>query len=274
MTVEIMRHSFLGRDIRYGLEAEHLQQAAAERVAEVYMDTIVNAIVNQPRSLQRRIGPSELGIECSRALLHKLAQSPEPADARVPWKPTIGTAVHAYLEEAFGAVSAPDGAMPGRYLTEQRVSVGTVGGVEITGSSDLFDTWEGFVLDHKIIGTSNMKKYRSHGPSEQYRRQAHLYGRGFVRAGHKVTGVGICFLSRDKEFTDSFIWTDPYDEALAVETLTRADGLASLLAGVGLEQALGFFPACEDHWCRWCGSGSSFGRREAATTTAGLFAQA
>jgi len=272
---ETMRHTFLEKDVRYALEAEHPLQATAEQVAEIYMDSIVQAIVAHPRSLQKRIGPSELGTACPRALLHKLNQDDEPADSRVPWKPTIGTAVHAWLEDVFDGVSAAGGAMPGRYVTEQRVTVGTVGATTITGSADLFDTWAGFVLDHKIIGKSMLQKYRAHGPSLVYESQAQLYGKGFEDAGHTVKGVGICFLSRDQEFSDAFIWTSPYDRAHAEATLARANQLESLRVALGLEAALALYPPCEDRFCRWCGSGSSFGRRPAATSTAAaIFATA
>lgn len=235
--------------------------------ADDYMSVIVDSIVNQPRSLQRRIGPSEMGIECNRAILHKLNGDDEPARADIPWKPTIGTAVHAYLEEAFGAAKHN-----GRWLIEQRVEVGEVAGVKITGSADLFDQAHGAVLDHKIVGRSTLKGYRAHGPSEQYRRQAHLYGRGFAAAGHNVKWVTICFLPREGELADSVIWSEPYDENLALETIARVDGLARLLAILGIDKAIELYPACSDRWCRWCGSGSSFGRQSVAATTAELFA--
>ena len=260
--------------IRYTLTADPAQHDIAVSVADTYLDTIVDSIVNQPRSLQKRIGPSEMGIECERAILHKLNGDQEPKDARPPWKPTIGTAVHSYLEEAFERASEPGRQQEGRWLTERRVTVGEIAGVPITGSTDLFDTWTGTVMDHKVVGKSTGAKYRAHGPSQQYYRQAMLYGKGWKAAGYDVRMVAICFLPREGELSgDTFIWTHPFDEAAADETLARVNGLAAVLTAVGIDKAVELYPECNDRWCRWCGSGSSFGRRPMQTTTRGLLAQ-
>ncbi len=257
--------------VRYTLAADHDQHDIAVSIADTYLDTIVDAIVNQPRSLQRRIGPSEMGVECNRAILHKLNGDEEPRDARPPWKPTIGTAVHTYLEEAFEKASQPGQEQEGRWLTEKRVTVGEVGGVKITGSTDLFDTWTGTVMDHKITGKSTTQKYRAHGPSRQYYIQAMLYGKGWKAAGYDVRMVAICFLPREGELSgDSFIWTAPYDEQAALDALARLNGLSALLKAAGIEQALTLYGECDDRWCRWCSSGSSFGKRPMATSTKGL----
>jgi len=62
-------------------------------------DVIRGAIANHPRSLQKRIGPSEIGTPCDRRIGYKLlGQEENPrGDA---WKPTVGTAVHGWLEKA------------------------------------------------------------------------------------------------------------------------------------------------------------------------------
>lgn len=258
--------------IRYSLAHQHEHSDQAVSLADAYLDIIADSIVNQPRSLQKRIGPSEMGVECERAILHKLNGDQEPRGG-IPWKPTIGTAVHTYLEEAFEKASAPGQEQAGRWLTERRVTVGEIAGTTITGSTDLFDTWTGTVMDHKIIGKSTGKKYRAHGPSRQYYIQAMLYGKGWKAAGHNVKMVAICFLPREGELSgDTFIWTAPYDEQAALDAIARANGLAAVLAAVGIEKALTLYGECDDRWCRWCGSGSSFGNRPLQTTTKGLLA--
>ena len=270
---EVRKSTGVEHPIRYRLHADHHMRDLAESLADTYLDTIIDSIVNQPRSLQKRIGPSEMGVECDRAILHKLNGDKEPDRGDVPWKPTIGTAVHDYLERAFQRVSAPGLLQEGRWLTENRVEVGNVNGTGITGSTDLFCTWTRSVLDHKIVGKSTLTKYRAHGPSAQYRTQAHLYGRGWAAKGYDVQLVAICFLPREGELTDSFIWTEPYNEQVALDAIARVDRLAQLLAIVGIEKAVELYPTCEDRWCRWCGSGNSFGHRPLATTTAGLLNQ-
>ena len=54
---------------------------------------IRHAIAHHPRSLQKRIGPSEVGTPCDRRIGYKLLghTENERGDA---WKPTVGTAVH------------------------------------------------------------------------------------------------------------------------------------------------------------------------------------
>lgn len=238
---------------------------------------IVDAIVNHPRSLQTRIGPSELGDPCDRAILNKLAGSPEP-DRGPAWKPTVGTAIHAWLEDVLGRslvnhTTGTDGCQfpcdgpttPGRHrprwLLEQRVTVGTVGGVDITGSCDLFDTVTGVVVDWKTKGRRTLQQHKKNGPGKTYRRQAHLYGRGWELAGHRVTAVMDVFLPRDGELADAFVWSEPYDQQIAIDTVARADRLAGELQALqsvfppeqALQLALSQHPdLCDDEWCRWC----------------------
>ena len=66
-----------------------------------------------------------------------------------------------------------------RYLLEQTVSVGTIGGVEITGKCDCFDTLSGTVVDHKSKSRTRMIEARRHGADPVNRVQAHLYGYGW-----------------------------------------------------------------------------------------------
>lgn len=270
--VETRRSVGVDHPINYKIAADHEFRELAEGIADTYMEVIINSIVNQPRSLQKRIGPSEMGVECRRAVLHKLNGDPEPPRGSVPWKPTIGTAVHDYLERAFTSASAKDDAQRGRWLTEERVNVGEIAGKMIDGSTDLFDTFGHAVMDHKIVGKSTLTKYRAHGPSEQYRQQAHLYGKGWADDGFQVKLVMICFLPREGELTDTFIWSEPYSEFEAQKTLNRINGLESLRLTLGIDQALSLYPdPCDDRWCKWCGSGNSFGARPMANDTASLF---
>ncbi|MGO2111718.1 MAG: hypothetical protein ACTH31_08900 [Pseudoclavibacter sp.] len=222
--------------------------ALAERA---YEHVVVDAIVNHPRTLQTRIGPSELGLPCERRLLVRLAGEREP-DRGIAWKPTIGTAMHAWLEDAFDA--ANQGSVSSTWVTEERLSVGAVDGVDITGSSDLFHVPTGTVIDHKLVGTSMLSKYRTHGPSEQYRYQAHLYGLGFLRHGGWGTPhrVAISFLPREAEWSKRYWWSEPWNPALAVEALSRANRLHTELTEQGLEQAQARYALCEDRWCPTC----------------------
>lgn len=221
-----------------------------------YIEIIRDAIARHPRSQQKAIGPSEVGIPCTRALLHKLNHDPEPPDD--PWLPTIGTAVHTWLADTFEAYNASLGHGPDdparRYIVEQRVSVGEICGVEITGSADLFDQYSGTVGDHKIIGETPIKEYRRKGPRPEYRAQFHLYGRGFARAGYKVNTVMMFGLPRNNVSLNArYVWSEPYDEAVAVAALDRCTALTELTAAVGIDMAVSMYPACGDtRYCPWC----------------------
>lgn len=207
--------------------------ADAERAVGELRGIVEHAIVHQPRSLQKRIGPSEVGNPCDHCLTAQLAgwdKTPEGT----PWLTTIGTAVHGWLEEqvlehenARNAVHTTGR----RWLTEREVTVGQIGGVDVTGHSDLFDVETGTVIDHKIVGPTTLRS-APRGPKGAYRPQAHLYGRGFAAAGFTVTAVAILYWARNGGWSDAVLWTEPYDEQVALEALARANQLHTNLTAL------------------------------------------
>jgi len=214
---------------------------------------ISDAITNQPRSLQTRIGPSELGHPCDRRIGHKLAGT-EPVNQRgVPYKPYVGTAIHEQFADIFARHEAHRDT-PGtqRFHVEERVTVGDILGEAIAGSTDLFDAWYGIVWDWKFTSTSMIKKqYRPHGPGPQYRKQAHLYGRGWALLGHPVTHVAVVFFTRDGEFHDRYVWSEPYDEQIAIDTLNHVSEIKTGLNTLGPEFLLPILPTA-DAYCGNC----------------------
>lgn len=209
---------------------------------------ISHHITQHPRSLQTRIGPSELGTPCTRRLGYKLTGTPEVNHRPVPWKPTVGTAVHAWLEQALTAHN--DSNVVDRFYLEERVTVGTVNGQDIDGSCDVYDRVTGTVVDWKVVGLAPLRKYKDNGPGEQYRRQVHLYGSGFARRGLPVENVAICFLPQNGELSDLHYWTEPYNPQLAADTIARADTLARTLAAGG-RAVLPLLPTA-DAYCQYC----------------------
>jgi len=207
------------------------------------LDIIADAIDNAPRSQQVQIGPSELGTPCDFCLVHKLAGAPERTDGSSAWLPAIGTAVHAWLDTVFcgydeqiykGIPSTEELPEP-RWWRETLVDVGEVDGLTVTGHADLYDTHTGDVTDWKIVGATTIKAAKAGGPSETYRRQAHLYGRGFTRRGMPVRNVRIAYLPRASvNLRDAYLWTEPYDETVALAALSRAEAFARAVAVVGL----------------------------------------
>lgn len=195
-----------------------------------------HAILNAERTLQRTIGPSSLGAECDRCLILELAGQKAPEET-APWLPTIGTAVHAWAEEAMIRHLAATGS--DRYIPEGRVMVGVVDGTEIWGSSDLFDIHTGTVVDYKLVGTTTLRYTRRAGVKTTYRRQAHLYGKGWQDKGYDVQSVAIWMLPRNG-FTigSGFLFQEPYDRALAEATIAHADMLAAAIRTLGVDTVL------------------------------------
>lgn len=215
---------------------------------------IENHILNQPRSLQREPGPSELGIPCDLRLGYKLAGHPHTnTNQALPWKAWIGTNVHTGLQELLTRANM---ALPGwsengidRYRLEERVTVGQVDGTDISGNSDLYV--DGVVWDWKIPGGSTLRTYKKNNhPGDQYEVQAYVYGLGHELAGRPVTDVAIYMLPRDQEWKQRWLWTAPYDRDRALAALSRADGIAKLTAALGPAA----FPLLKRRasWCRSC----------------------
>ena len=227
---------------------------------------IADAIRNQPRTLQASIGPSEIGNECSRAILHKLAGTPDPRAGEAAWRPAVGTAIHAQLEQWFKAEAVGN---DGPWIVEQRVEIGEHAGQQIGGTCDLYDIDRATVIDWKSASASKLKAYRANGPSETYRIQAHLYGLGVLRTlGHVPAHVAVAWLPRDGELRDMHVWSEPWNPQTALDALNRLDGLAAELRLIGLDAALNEYPPCTDTWCGWCRDTTR------PTTLAEAFAQA
>lgn len=232
------------------------QIAAAGGPAEYLRDELLWAIGNRidyaPRSLQTRLGPSEIGHPCDRRLGYKVAGVEAVNDTGPAWKPTIGTAMHGWLEELMKWLNGHLGIADGgpRFLLEHRVNVGEICGETITGQSDVYDRVTGTVVDWKIVGEKQLKKYAKEGPGSQYRVQGHTYGRGWTRRGLPVSTVAIFFLPRDRELRDAVWWSEPYDEQVAVDGLTRAEGITTLVRQLGAK-ALPVLKTA-DAYCTFC----------------------
>jgi hypothetical protein len=226
-----------------------------ERDATI-VDVIERSIIGHPRSQQERIGPSGLGDPCDRSLVYGLAGRRPPRRPYSGWKATVGTAGHAWMEAQFIAENERLGYQ--RFLTEQRVNVGSILGEPVPGTMDLYDVFEASVHDWKFVGPRMLKSYRSGGPGEKYRRQSFLYGAGMAALGHEVREVAIVFMPRDGELSSMWSWRAPFDQGVADETLDRANGLALRLRdefGGDPDEASKAFEDCDEDFCEWCRGG-------------------
>jgi hypothetical protein len=223
-----------------GLVAEERDRAA--EVARQLTGAVRAFSSNRPRSLQRRIGPSEVGNPCTRKLGYKLAGvEPVNTSGGDPWASFVGTAVHAELEQVFAGKAD--------WATEVRVRVDDE--LELAGSCDLIRLTGGVtVIDHKVVGAATMKKARAQGPAGYYVTQANLYAHGLIAAGVPVEWVAICYWPRSGRLSEVHVWLQRYDQAVADAGLDRLALLRKIIATAGTA-ALPMLPAAE-HFCDGC----------------------
>lgn len=176
--------------------------------------------VQTPRSLQKTLGPSELGTPCDRQIALKLAGAPRNREDGVKWAPWQGTVMHAGMADLLdwdnGRTPIPFPSHP-RYLIEQRVHLDD----EISGTGDAYDRDTGTVIDWKYVGITTIRDARRGRVKQEYQDQPQLYGMGFENAGFEVKWVRLVFLARTHNFEDSFEWTAPYDRRIAQRVLDR-----------------------------------------------------
>jgi hypothetical protein len=189
--------------------------------AEVLRNELVGMIVARhmatPRHLQVELGPSEIGHPCTRHMAYALT-NPEPVPRCNPqWDPLpsiIGVATHTWLQSAAELANAE--LHRDRWLAETKVHPAEW----LSGSCDLFDCDTGTVIDWKVPGDNQFAILKAH-MNPVYRAQAHLYGKGFANAGYDVKTVAIMMLPRGGTLAKAHLWSEPYDEKLADDTMSR-----------------------------------------------------
>ncbi|MGW4388235.1 hypothetical protein [Streptomyces sp. NPDC004685] len=231
-----------------------------EKLARLIADLIVHAAANSPRSLQKRIGPSEVGDPCDRHLAYKLLDWPAARPDGDPIASVIGTGFHTWMEEVFTERNKVDQATgQARYKVEERVTVRPhpIEAAIVAGSSDLYDRATGTVWDWKLVGHTTLDDYRRKGPGPQYRTQAHLYGLGQENAGETPQRVAICFVGRYHELR-VHVWTEPYNRQVALDGLARLDAIRARLdspAAAASDYAHDWWaqiPTSDQAKCRFC----------------------
>jgi hypothetical protein len=212
----------------------------AEQTIPDLQAVIEHAILNDPRSLQTAIGPSSLGAGCDRCLITELAKL-KPADDLAAWLPTLGRAIHEWLEGVVIRHLMATGT--DRYIPEGRICVGQVGGIDIFGNSDLLDVHTGTVVDFKLVGPTTLREVRRHGAKKTYRRQGQLYGKGWTDKGYDVRSVAIWFLPRNGMTVGAgFLHQEDFDYADAEKTLARANAFDAGIRAFGADTVLASAP--------------------------------
>ena len=66
-----------------------------------------------------------------------------------------------------------------------------------------------------------------------------------------VRHVAILFLTRDGEFSDRYVWSEPYDEQVAVDGLNRVAGIKGAIDILGADAAIPTLPMVAQY-CQHC----------------------
>lgn len=228
------------------LPAPDLIAEERERAAELsrqLRDRVRSWSSSRPRSLQTKLGPSEVGTPCLRQLAYKVAQHPRVNhDGGDPWPSFVGTATHAALEDVF------DGS-PEQWRTELRVVVDD--DLDLAGNTDLLRLTGGVtVVDHKVVGSTTMTKVKRHGPAGYYVVQANLYAHGLIAAGVPVEWVAIAYWPRSGRLDGLHVWLRRYDQTVVDRALLRLDVVRKLHGLLGA-QLFGQLPTAP-HYCDSC----------------------
>jgi hypothetical protein len=220
------------------------------RYAAELRGVVVEHARRAPRSLQVHLGPSELGHACDRQVVGKMARVPATNHITDPWPSIVGTAVHAWLADAFTAANQRHGL---RFVAEHRVTPHP----DHPGTADLYDAAEQAVVDHKVLAESSMAKIRKQ-PPRHYVVQLLLYGRGYRLLGLPVRRVVLAAWPRTGSSVDGlYIWDHPItadDDALIESVFARTAIRAQVAEEVRAGRLdIGAVPATPDsESCIWC----------------------
>lgn len=234
---------------------------ADDELRNELVGAIRHAAANDPRTLQVRVGPSELGGPCDRRLAMRMCGVKQVNRVADPWPSTVGTAIHAWLQGAMESENTRLGFR--RWITEHRVWADPMLG----GTSDLFDTTSGTVVDWKTVGETRFRELKSSALApDGYMIQANIYGMGWENAGFRVKHVALAMLPRAGNVRDMIFFRSPYDRAIGQRAVNRlysvGAGVRQLREQAGREDVWDLIPGVEDH-CGWC----PFFRRGAASVS-------
>lgn len=180
-----------------------------DRWAEQYGSELKGIIkryaARSPRSVQKSLGPSEIGEICDRQVVAKMASSKHTNNVGDPWASVMGTAGHAYVEGAFQWDNEDQQYM--RWLTERRVTPDP-GSDPHPGTADLYDAYNRTLVDHKFLGDSSMAKLKAKGPKHVYFVQLLLYRLGYLNLGLPVDRIALVAWPRTKSTLDEmYVWS-------------------------------------------------------------------
>jgi hypothetical protein len=229
----------------------------AARYARVLREVAIRGARRSPRSVQRALGPSELGHTCHRLVIGKMSGQQITNHVADPWPSIVGTAVHALLAQYFENENLIDGMR--RWITEAKVAANVL--LANPGTADLYDAHEYNLVDHKVLGPTTMAKVQSAaGPPWHYVVQMLIYAQGYRDLGYRVDRVILAAWPRTAPTLDSmYCWERPHVPAVdddilrqvAALTATRRQVANSVLARRIPIEAVPRTPGEECFYCPW-----------------------
>jgi hypothetical protein len=198
-------------------------------------------LATDPRSLQARIGSSEIGWLCDRRVAYKLHNYPSTnTEVRAdPLRRAIGTGMHKVLADVFYRLDQGSG----RFLIEQPVTY-----QGIPGTADLVHRVAETVIDWKTATKAKIAQVRRDGVPRHYQVQVQLYAAGLIERGEQIKNVAVVYLPIDGDKNDGLnlihVWRAPVDRSVADDAVQRYERIAQAKPAQT--------PARPDRMCPWC----------------------
>lgn len=190
------------------------------QVQQVLAGAIADYGHGSSRSLQSRegrIGPSDLGWCRQKATL--MTRGVPQSDVKPINAAQIGTAIHLYVAEAFGAVKNDD------WFIETPVTATFPNGAEISGTADLIMSDWNAVIDVKTV--DGFEWIKREGTSQNHKFQRHTYAMGAIAAGmldeEKPMYVGNLYIDRSGKEKEPLLLMEEFDYTLTDQITSWID---------------------------------------------------
>ena len=187
------------------------------------------------RSLQRDIGPSEIG-GCRRRVWHRLQNDP-PVNDTLGMAAFMGTAIHEKIERRLRDLNDD------RYMVEVEVEFNG-----LMGHVDVYDRVGREVIDWKTI---TLKKSRFFASDQQWL-QVHIYGLLLIENGFPVDRVSLVGIPRDGNERDVVVRSEEFRRDVAEEGLAWLESVRGELFAPEPTKPVSF---CRDYCQFWVESG-------------------
>ena len=240
-------------------KSTHGSSPWAEQYGRTMKQLVKDRASRADRSMQRHLGPSELGEECDRQVVSKMAAMAKTNNVSDPWASVMGTAGHAWVEDMYkwdNRRRLAEG-MPGRWIAEMKVTPDP-GDDPHPGTADLYDAEYLALVDHKFLGDTSRAKLIAKGPKRVYYVQLLLYRRGYQNLGLPVNRIVLLAWPRTKSSLDDlYVWEHiptPEDEVLVDKVIaqTKERQQVAELVKSGALNIMNVKPTPSDDSCMFC----------------------